>query len=114
MKKFVRVFVAVALSLLLLAGVVSARIAWWPSVRTPLDMQMAIYGQYGYQPPITNVYGNENVNIVDSWSSWVYGDYSDWISIELWADTAGDVVIEEYYSDEDKTDDETDLDESES
>lgn len=107
MKKFVWVFVAAALSLLLLAGVVSARIAWWPSVRTPLDMQIAIYGQYGYQPPITNVYGNDTVNIVDSWSSWVYGDYSSWISVEQTSDTAGDVVITEY-SEEDETDDEVD------
>lgn len=109
MRKMVGLFVAGALLLLLLGGVASARVAWRPSVRTPVDMQMAIYNRFGYQPPITNVYGNEQVNIVDSWSSWTYGDYSSWIQVDQNAEQAGDVVITEY-----QNGDETDSDENES
>jgi len=113
MRKMVGLFLTGALLLLLLGGVASARIVWYPSQRTPLDMQVAIYGKYGYQPPVTNVYGNEQVNIVDSWSSWVYGDYSSWIQVDQTSDTAGDIVVTDY-QDGDKTDSEDETEESES
>ena len=110
--KLAGMFVAGALLLLLLGGVASARITWQPSVRTPMDMQVAICGRYGYQPPITNVYGNEQVNIVDSWSSWTYGDYSSWIQVKQTSDTAGDIVVTDY-QDGDKTDSTDSEDETE-
>ena len=98
MKRILSIFIAGSLSLFLLAGVASARYinGWWPSPRTSIDLQVAVYNYYGYQPPVTNIYGNENVYVVDSWSQWNYGDYSSWTSVSQDSETAGDITIKTY------------------
>lgn len=110
MRKLFSIFMVAVI--LVLTGVASAKIitGWQPSYRTSLDMQVAIYGKYGYQPPITNVYGNEQVNIVDSWSQWYYGDYASWIRVEQTGTTEGGITVIGYEDENDE--EESDSEES--